>query len=168
VVYVSVGRQTLEVTFDDARSASRDITVVAGTDTEVQIAPPPPVEAAAPKLEAKPRRDSVERRASRGLPPSVALVGAAVAVGLAGAGAWSGFNTKEAHEKYVENPTHDAFTEGQSKQLRTNILFGSAIAVGAATAVVAIWWTRWGSSEAPAVSLAPSRGGGLVTYGARF
>ena len=118
--------------------------------------------------EAKPRIDRGEPPAARGLPPIVPLVGAAVAVGLAGTGIWSGLDTNKAHDAYVKNPTHEAFTQGQSKQLRTNLLFGSSIAVGVATAAVAIWWTRWGSSETPGVALAPTAGGGLVTYGASF
>ncbi|HEX8109998.1 MAG TPA: hypothetical protein VF516_19850, partial [Kofleriaceae bacterium] len=101
-------------------------------------------------------------------PRTVPLAGAAVAVGLAGAGVWSGLDTNKAHDAYAKNPTHEAFTEGQSKQLRTNLLFGSAIAVGAATAVVAIWWTRWSGGETPAVALAPSSDGALVTYRGHF
>jgi F0F1-type ATP synthase membrane subunit c/vacuolar-type H+-ATPase subunit K len=98
----------------------------------------------------------------------VPLVGAAVAVGLAGVGVWSGLDTNKAHDAYAKNPTHEGFTAGESRQLRTNILFGSAIAVGAATAVVAIWWTRWSGGEAPTVAVTPSSDGALVTYGRRF
>ncbi|HEX7842994.1 MAG TPA: hypothetical protein VF469_36225 [Kofleriaceae bacterium] len=106
---------------------------------------------------------------SAALPPLVPLAGGAVAVGLASAGIWSGLDTSKAHDAYVKNPTHEVFTQGRSKQLRTNILFGSAVAVGATSAVLAIWWTHWGSGETPpAVSLAPMAGGGLVTYGASF
>lgn len=169
VLYVAVGRQTLEATFDDAHSATREIASVAGADNEVHIAPPAPAtHAAAPSIEARPTRDRVEPSAPHGLSPIVALTGATVAAALAGTGVWSGLDTNKAHDAYVKNPTHAAFTEGQSKQLRTNVLFGSAIAVGVVTAAVAIWWTRWGSGEAPAVSLAPSSSGAVVTYGASF
>jgi hypothetical protein len=168
VVYIAAGHQTLEATFDDARVATRDVAAVAGADNEVHLAPPPPTQAVAPPPEAKPKRDHIEPSVPHGLSPIVPLVGAVVAAGLAGAGTWSGLDTNKAHEAYVKSPTHDAFTAGQSKQLRTNILFGSAIAVGVTTAAVAIWWTRWRSSEVPAVSLAPSSGGAVVTYGSSF
>jgi len=173
VVYVAAGRHTLEATFDDARIATREIAVVAGADNEVRLVPAAPAAAVESAPIAPPGADAAVKRertdtAPRGLPRVVPLVGAAVAVGLAGAGVWSGLDTNKAHDAYVKDPTHEAFTAGESKQLRTNILFGSAIAVGAATAVVAIWWTRWSGGEAPAVALTPSSGGALVSYGRRF
>jgi hypothetical protein len=172
VVYVAVGRQTLEATFDDARTATREIAAVAGADTGVHLVPPAPTAApgqvAPPSPVATVKRARTEPAAPRGLPRIVPLTGAAVAAALAGVGVWSGLDTNKAHDVYVKNPTHDAFTAGQSKQLRTNILFGSAIAVGAATAAVAIWWTRWSGSETPPVALAPSPDGALVTYWGHF
>jgi hypothetical protein len=169
VIYLPAGRHALEATFDDARSATRDVAAVAGTDTEVQLQPPAPAASLpAAKPEPRPGRERSEPRSPHGVPPIAPMIGGAVALGLAGVGVWSGLDTNKAHDAYVANPTHQAFTQGQSKQLRTNVLFGSAIGVGLATAVVAIWWTRWGSQEAPAISLAPSPGGGLVTYGASF
>lgn len=174
VVYVAAGRHTLEATFEDARTATREIAAVAGADSEVRFSPsasPAPAAAAAPAAPPRPettvKRERTEPAAPHGLPRVVPLVGAVVAVGLAGVGVWSGLDTNKAHDAYVKNPTHDAFTAGQSKQLRTNLLFGSAIGVGAATAVVAIWWTRW-SSETPTVALAPSSDGALVTYWGHF
>jgi hypothetical protein len=171
VVYVAPGRHTLEATFDDARIASREIAAVAGGDHEARMVPPAPAPAASaplPRPEATVKRERTEPAAPSGLPRTVPLAGAAVAVGLAGAGLWSGLDTNKAHDAYVKDPTHQAFTTGQSKQLRTNILFGSAIAVGAASAVVAIWWTRWSGDEVPAVALAPSSDGALVTYRGHF
>jgi hypothetical protein len=178
VVYVVAGRHTLEATFDDARTATHEIAAVAGADNEVRLVPPAPAPAptgapaAAPAAPSRPeatvKRARTEPAAPRGLPRIVPLTGVTVAVALAGVGVWSGLDTNKAHDAYVKNPTHEAFTAGQSKQLRTNILFGSAIAVGAATAAVAIWWTRWSGSETPAVALAPLSDGALVTYWGHF
>ena len=172
VVYVVAGRHTLEATFDDARTASREVTAVAGADHEVRLVPPLPPSAAVPTAPSRPeatvKRERTEPAPPHGLPPAVPLAGAAVAVGLAGVGVWSGLDTNKAHDAYAKNPTHQAFTAGQSKQLRTNILFGSAIGVGAATAVVAIWWTRWSGGETPGVGLVPSSDGAFVTCGGRF
>jgi hypothetical protein len=143
---------------------------VAGADSQLALEPPPvvgpnPVEPEV-KPAAAPRVEHVERR---GLPPLAPMAGGAVAAVLAGVGIWSGLDTNKARDAYVKNPTHQAFTQGRSKQLRTNVLFGSAFAVGAASAAVAIWWTHWGSGEtSPEVALAPTAGGGLVTYGASF
>ncbi|HEX3763942.1 MAG TPA: hypothetical protein VHW23_34845 [Kofleriaceae bacterium] len=175
VVDIAAGRHTLEATFDDARTASRDIAAVAGADSDVRLVPAAPSAAAAPAAAPapQPRAEAEVKRsepaAPHGLPRFVALTGAAIAVGLAGVGVWSGLDTNKARDTYVKNPTHAAFTAGQSKQLRTNILFGSAIAVGAATAVVAVWWTRWSGKETPPpVALAPLTDGALVTYGGHF
>jgi hypothetical protein len=175
VVYIAAGRQTVEATFDDGRTASRDVASVAGADNEVHLAPtaapappPTPPQTTSPGPETAVKRERTEPGASHALSPVFALAGAAVTAGLAGVGIWSGLDTNKAHDAYVKNPTHAAYTAGQSKQLRTNILFGSAAVVGAATAVVAIWWTRWGSSETPPVALAPSSNGALVTYWGSF
>jgi len=163
VVYVAAGRQSVEATFDDARSATREVTTVAGADSDVKIAPLAPAVA--------PTKPVAAPRPPHGLSPLVPLVGAAITLGVAGVGLWSGLDTNKAHDAYAKNPTHEAFTQGQSKQLRTNILFGSAIAVGAVTAAIAIWWTKWDSRdshEKPTLSLAPSADGAIVTYGAVF
>jgi hypothetical protein len=174
IVYLQAGRHTVEATFEDGRSATREVAAVAGADSQASLEPPPPPPAdpSEVKPEIKPETPAparAERGERRGLPPAVALTGAAVALGLTGATIWSGIDTDRAHDAYLKNPTHASFTAGRSKQLRTNILFGSAIAVGAATAAVAVWWTSWGTHETPpAVSLAPAAGGGLVTYGASF
>jgi hypothetical protein len=176
IVYLQAGRHAVEATFEDGRSATREVAAAAGADSQATLEPPPPQPAepseARPEVKpevAAPPPARVERGEPRGLPPAVALTGAAVALGLTGTAIWSGIDTDRAHDAYVKSPTHASFTAGRSKQLRTNILFGSAIAVGAATAAVAVWWTRWGTHEAPpAVSIAPAAGGGLVTYGAIF
>jgi hypothetical protein len=175
VVYVPAGRHTVEATFEDARTASREIAAVAGADHEVRMSPSAPSPAPASPGPAAPTRapatvqpERPEPTGPHGLPRVVPLAGAAVAVGLAGVGVWSGLDTNKARDAYVKDPSHPAFTSGQSKQLRTNILFGSAIAVGAATAVIAIWWTRWSGDETPTIALSPSSDGALVTYRGHF
>jgi hypothetical protein len=171
VLYLQPGHHTLEATYEDGRSAAREVAAVAGADNQVELDPPrQPADPtpADPELKpaAPPHAEHVEQR---GVRPLVPLTGGAVAIGLAGVAIWSGLDTNKAHDAYVQNPTHAAFVDGRSKQLRTNILIGSAIAVGVTSAIVAIWWTRWDSGELPpAVSLAPAPGGGLVTYGASF
>jgi hypothetical protein len=173
VIYVPAGRQAIEVTFDDKRSTSRDVTAVTGEDVKVQLEPPPVKKAdsvVSVKLEdpkPKPKQERSAKRAS-GLSPIFTYVGVIATVGLVGAGTWSGLDTNKARDAYEANPTHDAFVKGQSKQLRTNILFGSAAGVGVATLAIAVLWTRWDSREAPAIALSPAAGGGVMTYGARF
>jgi hypothetical protein len=171
VLYVPAGRHTVDATFEDGRSAAREVAAVADADSQVEIEPPRQAAGPAaiePQVKPPAPRET-EQAPPRGMRPLVPLGGGAVAVALAGVGIWSGFDTSKAHDAYLMNPTHETFTQGRSKQLRTNMLFGSAIAVGVTSAVVALWWTRWDSGEtSPAVSLAPIDGGALATYGARF
>lgn len=171
VFYVPAGRHALDATFEDGRSAAREVAAAAGADSEVEIEPPRQATgptSVEPRVKS-PAPPQAQHAQPRGTRPLVPLMGGALAMGLAGVGIWSGFDTREAHDAYVTNPTHDAFSQGRAKQLRTNVLFGSAIAVGVGSAVVAIWWTRWHAGEkSGAVSLVPAAGGGLVTYGASF
>lgn len=176
IIYLQAGRHSVEGAFEEGRGAAREVAAVAGVDIRTAIEPPPQVVSPAlvkPEVKPPPAPPKPVRVGRRGLPPFVPLAGGAVALGLTGVGIWSGIDTNKAHDAYVNNPTHDAFVAGQSKQLRTNLLFGSAVVVGAASAVVALWWTHWGplwgaGETPPAVSLAPTAGGGLVTYGAAF
>jgi hypothetical protein len=175
VVYLRPGPQELEFGFDGAPPATRALPLAAGEDVALEIerpAPPrasPPAPLAPPPIAAaQPERPA----APTGLPRAVPIVGGAVALGLAGAAAWSGVDTDRAHTAYVANPTHDAWVSGRAKQLRTNLLFGGAAAVGLAAIAVAALWTRWHDDEAggagAALSIAPARGGVALTLDGRF
>jgi hypothetical protein len=169
IVYVPAGKLTLEVSFEDGGSMQRDAIAVVGQDREIHVAPP----AATPRPSRPPASPPPPPRAEparvvargRGLSPAVVIGGGVVTAGLIGAAVWSGLDTNKAHDAYVANPTHDAFVAGQSKQLRTNLLVGGAVATGVVTAAVAVWWTRWRGDDGPAVSLAPTLGGGLLVLG---
>jgi hypothetical protein len=184
VVYVIPGSQALEITFDGGQPVTRELVVAAGDDIKVPVerpaveAPPaaparptPPPEAAVepPRLVAPP--PPVVAREPRGLSPLVAITGAVVTVGLAGTGVWSGLDTNHAHDAYAADPTSRGWSEGRSKQLRTNVLFAGAAAAGITTALVAVFWTRWHGEEssAPVVGITSSAGNGVVvTWGSTF
>ncbi len=169
VVFTSPGHQVLEVTFAGNRSVTREVTLTAGDELTLPIEPPPPPvsrPAAAPPAP----RPVAEARAERGLPPAFAIAGGVATLALASITVWSGLDTNDAHDAYVAAPTHEAFTAGQAKQLRTNILLGSSIAAGVGTSVIAVFWTRWrGSPRPPAdVAIRPTNGGVTLSLGGSF
>ena len=163
VVYANPGHEVLEVTFDGDRTVRKDIVLKAGDDLTLPIQAPPAAHTEpVPAPAASPGAD-------HGLPPIVAIGGGVLTLALAGATVWSGLDTRSAHDSYVKMPTHDAFTAGQSKQLRTNILLGTTIAAGAATGAVALIWTRWhGGEHAPDIAVTPTSGGATLSFGGRF
>jgi tetratricopeptide (TPR) repeat protein len=94
----------------------------------------------------------------KGWSPWVFVTGAAltgVAVGLTVA---SGVDTDNALTTFEKNGSQANLTNGLDKQLRTNILLGASIGLGAATAVVGIWLVGWRSgSQKVEVGIEPAR-----------
>jgi len=52
-------------------------------------------------------------------------------------------DTDSALHAFEAQSTPSLLSSGQAKQLRTNILLGSSLALGAATAAVGIWLVDW-------------------------
>jgi hypothetical protein len=167
VVYVTAGKLEVDVTFADKQTVHRSASVVIGKQLALAFDAPPPVVEAAPRTDDGPVRSA---RRGRGLPPAVPIALGVVAVGLGGVGIWSGLDTNKAHDAYVENPTHEAFEEGRSKQLRTNLLFAGAGVVGLGAVAVAIFWTNWGGDreEMPPVAVSPTAGGATLSFQGSF
>lgn len=170
VVFTPAGRQSFEASFDHDRTVLRDITVKVGDDMTVPIEAPP-VARPTPIASAPPRTDSaIGVRTSRGkpLPPAVAIGGAAATLVLATLTIWSGLDTNKAHDAYLAAPTHDGWTDGVSRQRRTNILLGSTAGVGLLTGLTAVLWTQWGARPPADVALTPTAGGLSFAIGGRF
>lgn len=166
MVFTPPGRQSLEITFDGDRSVRREIALKAGEDVTLPIAAPPASQPGKPTGPAT----SHAHPSPPPLPPSVALGAGAVTLILAGVATWSALDTKTAHDAYVAAPSPAGWTDGRSKQLRTNILLGSAAAAGLTTALVAVFWTRWDAphDRLPDVAIAPERGGLTFSLGGGF
>ncbi|HEX3759933.1 MAG TPA: hypothetical protein VHW23_14560 [Kofleriaceae bacterium] len=168
VVFATPGRQVLEITFDGDRSVTRELPLKPGDDVALPIEPPAmkrmPPSAAPPASPAPPAPP-----AGHVLSPYWAVGGAAATVLLAGITTWSGIDTNRAHDAYVKTPTDQGWDDGQAKQLRTNLLLGTTIATGVATALVAVLWTRWSDPVAQhEVAITPSSGGATLSFGGRF
>jgi hypothetical protein len=171
VVFVSPGKQPLTITFEGGRDVSREIVVAAGATIEEHVDPPaaPVATPTPPPATPAPTSRPALRESPGGLSPAVVIVGGVLTLGLAGTGVWSGITTNHAHDDYVANPTHAGWEAGRTKQLRTNILFGSAAGVGVATIAIAIFWTRrHRDDERPTIAIIPGNDGVGLAYGSRF
>ena len=162
-VFANPGKLTIEISFAAGASVTRELSVAAGDEVRLAIEQPP-VKAAvqAPVRPAKPQPH-------HGLSPVVPITTGVVALGLAGFGIWSGLDTVKAHDRYTAAPTPDGWTDGRSRQLRTNLLFGGAAAVGLGTALIATFWTRWhDTDEQLPVALIASPNGVTASFGGSF
>jgi hypothetical protein len=174
VLYLPPGKHAFAVSFETG-SVARDVAVIVGENQKQTFEKPAAKKEATlssnASTESKPGPEIRRTEKRGGVSPMFTLGGAVVTAGLVAAATWSGLDTNRAHEAYVANPTHEAFLDGRSKQLRTNILIGSAIGAGVVTGVIAIFWTRWsGSREAAApISISPLEQGGVaVGWGSSF
>jgi hypothetical protein len=160
VVFVAPGTLRILATFEGDQAVARELTLAAGDDVALSVAGPPPPDRQAVRPAVAPARP-LRADDRGGLPPAFAVTGGIVTLGLAGLTLWSGVDTQRAHDAYVAAPTPAGFSDGRSKQLRTNLLLGGAAAAGVATALVAVFWTRWHDEPAPRaeLSIAPVGGG---------
>ena len=102
---------------------------------------------------------------------AIALGATAVAGGVL---TWSGLDTLDGVPAYRDMPTVERLRDGQSRELRTNILIGVTGALALTSLILAIV-TDWdGEPEsaaqgtAPQVSLFVSPDAGMLTLGGRF
>ncbi len=170
VVYANPGGLRLEASFGPGALVQRDVTVGAGEGTTLDLAAPAAPPPGEPKVVApRPSEQQPVARTS-GLSPYVLVAGGLITAGLTGATVWSGLDTNKAHDAYVANPNHDAFTAGRSKQLRTNLLLGGSIAAGVATIAVGVFFTNWSGEgkRSSAVGVLPSASGVSLAYGGQF
>jgi len=125
---------------------------------------PPALRGALPTIEQAPRRVAqVSPPTPDGLSPAVFVTGSVITAGLAAALIWSGLNTLEGNDAYVQNPTQSALDDGRVRELRTNVLLGATAAAGVTTLVIGAFFTRWRS--APVYAGASPAG---VLAGGRF
>ncbi|HSS03053.1 MAG TPA: hypothetical protein VLM79_38590 [Kofleriaceae bacterium] len=169
VVFVAPGAQRVIATFEGDQAVTREVTLAAGDDITLSfVRPPPPDRPVVMRPAILPATSRTDDRG--GLPPAFAVTGGIVTLALAGLTTWSGLDTQRAHDAYVAMPTSDRFSDGRSRQRRTNWLLGGAAATGVATALVAVFWTRWHEEPAPRaeLSIAPVDGGLSVALGHAF
>ncbi|HET9622960.1 MAG TPA: hypothetical protein VFP84_16425 [Kofleriaceae bacterium] len=176
VVFAPAGHHSLEVSFDGELAVTREVTVKVGDDLSLPFEPPPAPAKPASEPRATPQAKAAHDAAPapaegkpRPLSPTFVIAGGALTAALGGVALWSGLDTNKAHDAYVKAPTHAAFTEGRSKQLRTNILLGATAAAGVATGLIAVFWTQWGAPPAAShVAVTPTPQGATLSFAGRF
>ena len=102
-----------------------------------------------------------------GISPAFFFTGLALTVVAGGVLAWSGFDTLEARDDYVDNPTRDKLDDGRELERRTNILIGATAGLGAVTILLLALTDFSGDAEEPRgasvdAAIAPLPEGGLV------
>jgi len=165
--FVAAGtNHTVTATFGDvARTA--DVVGVAGERRRVELERP--TAATEPRPSPRPAPPPAPARPTRhGLSPVVTVVAAGAALALTGVAVWSGLDALAGVDAYEAHPTQEGLDEGQSKELRTNLLIAGSAVLAAATVGIALFLTDWGggTGERVGVALVPrSDGGTLVVAG---
>ncbi|HEU4412318.1 MAG TPA: hypothetical protein VFS43_44155 [Polyangiaceae bacterium] len=174
--FLDPGTHTVAVGWG-AMTEAKEVKASAGGSTELQFArpeptppePPPPAPAAPapappPPVALAPPPDPGPRPAARsgGLPPAVFWGGLVATGALGGVTIWSGIDTQNnPGQKRVRDECGEQgracelYQDGLARERRTNILLAATGGVGLATAVVGVFFTRWGSR--PAAAAAPAR-----------
>lgn len=191
--FLDPGAHTVAVGWGSITDA-KEVKASAGGSTELSFArpdpkptePPPPVAAAPPPppppaLTVAPVDPGPKPSSRGGLPPGFFWGGLAATAALGGVAVWSGIDTQN-------NPGQDRvrrecgelredceiYQDGLARQRRTNVLLAATGGVGLATAVVGLFFTRWGSrpatASAPAVtpSVGVGQGGAFVSAAGHF
>jgi hypothetical protein len=156
--------RTLELIAPPAPEVVTDTTTETGTDP-----------ARAPEVDARYATASVPPPPrDRGISPAFVIAGIGLTAVAGGVLIWSGIDTLDGVPAYEAMPTPERLADGQSREMRTNVLIGVTAGVGAIAAVLAIF-TDWGGGEAeqsaPAVTtaaVAPIDGGAIGVLGGRL
>lgn len=109
-----------------------------------------------------------------GLSPIAFVIAVGATAVAGGVLTWSGIDTLDGVPAYRDMPTAERLRDGQSRELRTNILIGVTGALALTSLILAIV-TDWdgeperaGESTSPQVSLFVSPDAGMLTLGGRF
>jgi tetratricopeptide (TPR) repeat protein len=146
---LSAGTAVVQVRAQGYAHVQRPVTIIAGqlTRETFQLVPlarsvaapagAPPAFVEAPVVAEPERAPSLlERRAT-----FIAAAAATVVVG--GLAIWSGLDTLSKRDAYEANPTQELYDDGVNRELRTNLLIAGTAVLGAGTAALGLWKTRW-------------------------
>jgi len=100
------------------------------------------------------------------LPPGVFYTSLGLTVALGALTTWSGVNTLSGVDAYEDNPTREAYEDGQDKERRTNILLGATLGM-AAVSIITLILTKFGGDDdedEDRAALVPSREGVSFVY----
>lgn len=180
VFFVQPGARKVTATFEDERQATQQITAQPGKMTRLELhAPPKPVKptpvvplGAAGQAGHGP---GAVAQPHHGISRAWFIGGAVLTAGLGVAAGIEGMATlhtrdqiKAAVAAHDDAHAQSLYDTGVTQQLRTNILIGATVAMGA-TAIVLATMTNWsGSSHEHQIAVAPTTGGATLVFGGRF
>lgn len=161
---------TVRATFETG-PVEHSVTGAAGATERVAFEAP-----AAPIADAHDEQtgpDTADDRGGSGLSPIPFVIALVATAGAGGVLVWSGVDALDGVPAYEAMPTAERLADGQSRELRTNILIGVTGAL-ALTALVLAIVTDWdgdggtAESESPQVSLTVTPDLGVLTLGGSF
>lgn len=166
-VWVRPGVQRVDVVVENATTGHAVDVPAGGTTDFVPPAPPraappaPTPTSPAPAVQTPQPRPAAPAPAGRpppaeddrGISPAWFVVGAVATAALAGVTIWSGVDTLERHDAFVDGDDSQK-APGEDAQLRTNLLLGGTLLSAAGTAVTGIF-VDWGGSPSQSALVFP-------------
>jgi len=161
VVFLTPGEHEIRASWSEGRVSSQKVTGKTSDTSNLEFKAPPipkkPDAELAPTVVMTSGPDRAEEK-PHGMTPIVFFSGVGLTAVLGGVTIWSGIDT-------TKNPGADAlrsacnsagqvncqalYDEGNSRELRTNILIAATSVAGAATAVIGGFFTNWSGKKAP-------------------
>jgi hypothetical protein len=138
-------------------NAETSVTGAAGETRNVALEAPPPPPGGSPESDPDGGARPVASAEPAGLSPVYFAVSGVLTVAAAGTLVWSGVDTLAGVGPYEADPTPERLADGQSRELRTNVLIGVTGALAVTTVVLGIV-TDWDGSprDAAGAPAAPS------------
>ncbi len=171
---------TVRASFDTGTAPSQTTAGAAGETQAMTFArpaapevvqPEAPIAVVTPETHETSPTPPVEHPSSGGIHPAVFVTFAGLTAVAGGILIWSAVDMYAGVPAYQMSPTTAALQDGQSRELRTDVMFGVTGAL-AATAIVLAIFTDWGGSSAdtqtPQVSVMGLPGGGGLRLDGTF
>ncbi len=173
---------TVRASFDTGAADAQSTSGAAGATQAIRFTrppPPPETEHEHVAVVVEPPHERVidappvapPPESSSGLSPAVFITGLALTAVAGGVLIWSGVDALDGVPAYRADPTVARLQDGQSRELRTNVMIGVTAALALTTVVLAVltdWDGDGASDETPTVSAAVSPDGGAVAIQGRF
>jgi hypothetical protein len=173
--FVSAGEEhRVDASFPTG-SVAETVSGQAGETRELTFDAPPPTDDPTDITEGPPADDRSRDREPRqdgssgGLSPVFFISGAVLTAGAGAVLIWSGLDALAGVGPYEDDPTDARLTDGQARELRTNIMIGVTAGLAAITTVLLIF-TDWGGADEERLDVAafPVEGGAAASLGGRF
>ena len=157
VIFLTPGDHAIRAGWSDERTLSQNVSGAAGESASLTFTAPP-----IPKKETPLSSGATTNGADTGVPSSMRVlnplylyIGAGATAVLGGVTIWSGIDTvnnpgkekvRDACSRMQPN-CNDLYNQGKNAELRTNLLIAATSVVGAATAVVGIFFTDFSGKK---------------------